>query len=160
MKKTFILAHDVARANAKAAVNDAPDGYCVTVAEPTRSLEQNAKFHAICSDIAKSGAEWMGKKRTAEQWKVLLVSGHAIATKEGAEVVPGLEGEFVNLRESTALMSVKRSSSLIEYSLAFCAVQSGKIGEPAKPWNSNAGSNQSAKEPHHGYSHSNCRASA
>lgn len=86
-----------------------------------RSNEQNAKFHAICSDIARARVEWAGKARTAAQWKVLLVSGHAVATKEGAEIVPGLEGEFVNIRESTALMSRARGSSLIEYTLAFCA---------------------------------------
>ena len=62
-----------------------------------------------------------GKPRSAAQWKVLLVSGHAVATKNEAEIVPGLEGEFVNLRESTALMSVKRSSSLIEYATAYLA---------------------------------------
>ena len=86
-----------------------------------RSLDQNAKFHALCEDIAKQGTEWAGKPRTAAEWKVLLVSGHAMATKEGAEMVPGLEGEFVNLRESTAKMSKRRSASLIEYTLAFCA---------------------------------------
>jgi hypothetical protein len=88
----------------------------------TRSLEQNDKFHALCEDLAKSAVEWQGKRRTKEQWKVLLVSGHAVATGEGAEMVPGLEGEFVNIRESTAQMSVKRSSSLIEYTEAFCAM--------------------------------------
>jgi hypothetical protein len=66
--------------------------------------------------------QWGGKPRTAAQWKVLMVSGHAVATKEGAEMVPGVEGEFVNLRESTAAMSVRRSSSLIEYTLAFMAM--------------------------------------
>ncbi len=93
----------------------------VSVKAETRSSEQNAKFHAICDDIAKSGATWAGKPRSAAEWKVLLVSGHAVATKEGADVVPGLEGEFINLRESTALMSVRRSSSLIEYAIAWCA---------------------------------------
>ena len=93
----------------------------MTISEPTRNLEQNAKFHARCTDLEKAGIEWLGKPRTAKQWKVLLVSGHAVATKEGAEVIPGLEGEFVNIRESTALMSKKRSSSLIEYTEAFCA---------------------------------------
>lgn len=86
-----------------------------------RSTEANAKFHALCSDLAKAQVPWMGKPRTAIQWKVLLVSGHSIATKEGAEVIPGLEGEFVNIRESTAQMSRARASSLIEYTLAFCA---------------------------------------
>jgi hypothetical protein len=34
-------------------------------------------------------------------------------------MVPGLEGEFVNLRESTAQMGIKRMISLIEYSQAY-----------------------------------------
>ncbi len=87
----------------------------------SRSLDQNAHFHALCGDIARSGIEWFGKPRKADEWKVLLVSGHAKATKQEADVVPGLEGELVNLRESTARMSRQRASSLIEYTLAFCA---------------------------------------
>lgn len=122
MKRIFRLSHTEARRRAIECVSQAPDGYAVTVAEPTRNGEQNAKFHALCSDIAKSGMQWGGKPRTAAQWKVLMVSGHAVATKEGAEMVPGVEGEFVNLRESTAQMSVRRSSSLIEYTLAFMAM--------------------------------------
>ena len=122
-KRTFIVGtHPESRARALEAVKTAPTGFAVTVGEPTRNLEQNAKFHAICTDIARLGIEWQGKRRTADQWKVLLVSGHAVATKEGAEVIPGLEGEFVNIRESTALMSKRRSASLIEYALAFYAM--------------------------------------
>lgn len=104
----------------------------VRITDEIRTLDQNAKFHAICDDVAKSGAEWAGKQRTAEQWKVLFVSGHAIATKEGAEIVPGLESEFVNLRESTARMSKARSSSLIEYTLAFCASKGIFLHDHAK----------------------------
>jgi len=118
----YILAHRQAREGAKSAIDGAPDGWVVRIQPPTRNLEQNAKFHAICDDIAKSGIQWAGKRRSAAEWKVLLISGHATATKEGAEMVPGLEGEFVNLRESSALMSVKRASSLIEYTLAFQAM--------------------------------------
>lgn len=117
----FVLAHQTARERACQAIQEAPDGYEVRIKEPTRNLEQNAKFHAICTDLAKSKLQWAGKPRTADQWKVLIVSGHAVATKEGSELIPGLEGEFINVRESTALMSKKRSSSLIEYALAFCA---------------------------------------
>ena len=127
MNKTYILAHATARRLAKQAIDDCPDGYMITVQEPTRSLEQNAKFHALCSDIAQSGMAWAGKKRTSAQWKVLLVSAHAVATKEGAEMVPGIEGEFVNLRESTALMSKKRGASLIEYATAFAVQNSIKL---------------------------------
>lgn len=121
MKSTYILAHAEARRRAAQAVQNAPDGHKVVISEQTRSGEQNAIFHALCGDIAKSGIEWMGKRRTAGEWKVLLVSGHSVATKHGADIVPGLEGEFVNLRESTAAMSKSRGSSLIEYTMAFMA---------------------------------------
>ena len=94
----------------------------VTLKEETRKESQNRKFHALCGDLEKSKHPWMGKPRTAAQWKVLLVSGHAVATKEECEMVPGLEGEYINLRESTALMTVRRGASLIEYSLSFCAM--------------------------------------
>ena len=99
----------------------------VQIKPPTRNLEQNAKFHAICHDLA--GTEWAGKPRDAAAWKVLLVSGHAVATKQGAEMIPGLEGEFVNIRESTALMSKARSSSLIEYAQAFAATTLGQMNK-------------------------------
>ena len=120
-RQYFILSHPTARALAIGAVKSAPDGYFVELHEKTRSLEQSAKFHALCGDVARSGIKWAGKERTLEQWKVLFVSGHAIATGLGAEIVPGLENEFVNIRESTANMGVKRLSSLIEYVLAWMA---------------------------------------
>ena len=98
---------------------DAPEGHEVSIRPPRRNADQNAKFHAICSDISRSGLLWANKPRKAEAWKVLLVSGHAVATKEGADVIPGLEGEFINVRESTAVMSKARGASLIEYAIAF-----------------------------------------
>jgi hypothetical protein len=102
----------------------------LTIAPQTRSQEQSAKFHAICGDLAKSKFPWASKPRTAEAWKVLLISGHSVATEQGAEMVPGLEGEFCNIRESSASMSVSRMSSLVEYALAFCAVNGVRLSAP------------------------------
>lgn len=119
-KHGFILVNDRVRANAIEAVRQAPADYVVTVGPKSRTNDQNAMFHAICTDIAKSGHKFAGKARKALVWKVLLISAHAAATDEGNEVVPGLEGEFVNIRESSALMSVRRAASLITYSLAYC----------------------------------------
>ena len=93
----------------------------------TRSDRQNKLLHALFGDVSKQ-SEWMGKRRTPAEWKVLFISGHAVITKSGAELLPGLEGEFVNIRESTALMSKKRGASLIEYSVAFCAMQGIELG--------------------------------
>ncbi|MDE2098920.1 MAG: recombination protein NinB [Patescibacteria group bacterium] len=117
----FNLVHPEARARAIQAVKEAPEGYRVTIKEQTRNLDQNAIFHALCNDLERSGLEWAGKPRKLEDWKALLVSGHAIATKQGGEVIPGIEGEFVAIRESTARMGKRRASSLIEYTQAFIA---------------------------------------
>ncbi len=120
-KQVFRLVHDTARVRAMQAVRSAPAGFVVEIKEPTRSGDQNAKFHAICADLERSGLPWAGKPRDAAAWKVLLVSGHAIATGQQGEVIPGLESEFVSIRESTASMSKTRGSSLIEYAQEFCA---------------------------------------
>lgn len=106
------------RLRALEAVSKAPDGLILTIKDSTRSLDQNAKFHALCNDAAKT-MTYMGRVLKTDQWKVLFISGHAIATKIGADMVPGLEGEFVNLRESSAQMGVKRMASLIEYTQAY-----------------------------------------
>jgi hypothetical protein len=119
-----------ARETAHRYVDEATPDDMVIVQQRTRTLEQNAKFHAICTDLAKSRLVWQGKRRTAAQWKVLLVSGHGVATKEGSEMVPGIEGEFVNLRESTAQMTRSRGASLITYALAFCDANGVELSEP------------------------------
>lgn len=93
----------------------------VTIEPITRSMEQNAKLHAMLADIAMQKT-WNDKKLNVEQWKMLFVSGHRLATDGNAEMAIGLEGEVVNLRESTAKMSVSRCASLIEYIQAWAAM--------------------------------------
>ncbi len=122
MKQIFIIQPypHPARNNAISAVRVADEGMVVEIKPKTRTSEQNALLHKLLGEIAKR-KEFGGKKRTTEQWKLIMVSGHSIATGRAAEVVPGLEGEFLNLRESTASMSVKRLSSLVEYVQAWAA---------------------------------------
>lgn len=122
-KRTYVLHTPLIRENACRAILLAEPGYVVTIAEPTRSGEQNAKLHALLSDLAKSPLTWAGKRRTLDEWKMLMVSAHSVATQQPGEVIPGIEGEFVAIRESTASMGVARASSLIEYVLAFCVTK-------------------------------------
>ena len=98
----------------------------------TRSDRQNRLLHALFADVAAQ-ALWMGQKRTPAEWKVLFVSGHSVATKQGAELVPGLEGEFLNLRESTARMGKARMASLLDYVTAW-AVEHGVELREAQQW--------------------------
>jgi hypothetical protein len=129
MADRFILINDHVRRNALAAVSAAPVGFTVAVAEPKRSNDQSAKFHAIVTDISRSPVRWLGKRRNKEEWKALLISGHAVATQSPGEVIPGLEGEFVAIRESSASMTVRRAASLIEYCLSFCAQNGVELHE-------------------------------
>jgi hypothetical protein len=96
-----------------------------------RRLEiQSQKFHAMLADISESGMEWNGKARTPKEWKVLIVSGHTIATKNDVEMVIGLEGELVNIRESTSGMTIRRMASLIEYCYAWARSNDIVFDEP------------------------------
>jgi hypothetical protein len=128
--QVFRLIHAEARSRALEAVRDAPDDFGVEIGPPKRTLLQNAKFHAICHDVAQQ-ATWLGRTLTPLQWKLLFVSGHAVATEIPALIVPGLEGEWVNLRESTAQMKKNRKASLIEYTLAWCAMNDIHLREVA-----------------------------
>lgn len=115
------------RRTALDAVKHAPEGYVCVVRPAKRSLDQSAKFHAICQDLAKSYATWDGERQDADAWKFLLVSGHAVATKVPGKLMLGLEGERVMLRPSTAAMSVAEMTSLIEYATSWCVMHGIKL---------------------------------
>ena len=127
-KRILKLTGELARRAAKRNIDEAEDGQYAIVQDATRSLEQNALLHPLLTEISKQ-ALWMGKKRPMLQWKVIMVSAHAIATGAPAEMVIGIEGEVVNLRESTTAMSVKRFNSLIEYVLAWGAMNGVMFGD-------------------------------
>ena len=116
MKQSFILAHDLARARAVEAVKAAPTGFAVTVAEPSRNLEQNAKLWALLSEVSEQ-VVWHGRKLTPEDWKHIFT-----ASLKRMDVVPNLEGTgFVALGLSTSQMSKREFSDLIELVQAFAA---------------------------------------
>ena len=124
MRQHFFLINPVVQINPIKYIEqlptDAERPLIVTIQEKTRSLEQSAKLHAMFGELAIK-AKWQGEKLTPEQWKMLMISAHTIATGEPCKLTVGIEGEMVNLRESSAKMSVKRMSSLIEYIHAWAA---------------------------------------
>jgi hypothetical protein len=115
-KRTFILSHDVARQRAVDAVREAPVGFAVSVSEPKRNLDQNARMWAMLHDISAQ-VDWYGKRLTPEDWKHVFSS-----SLRKLEVVPNLDGTgFVALGLSTSRMSVREMSDLIELMFAFGA---------------------------------------
>jgi hypothetical protein len=125
MKRLFILSHDVARQRAVEAVKNAPAGYSVTVAEPKRNLDQNARMWAMLADVSAQ-VEWYDKRLTPEDWKHVFT-----ASLRRLEVVPNLDGTgFVALGMSTSRMSVREMRDLIELMFAFGAEHDVEWSEP------------------------------
>lgn len=123
MKRTFILSHQQDRQRAAQCVAEAPDGYVVDVREPTRNSEQNAKLHALISDIAER-CEWAGRRWDAETWKRLLVAAWDRAVGEPVVLVSALDGRGVDVVfRRTSKLSKRECSDLIEFINAWAAEQ-------------------------------------
>lgn len=121
MRRTFHLVHKQARQRALEALQDAPDGYVVTIHEPTRNLEQNAALWAALSDISKQ-VEWYGQRLTPEEWKDVFT-----ASLKRQKVVPGLDGGFVVCGLSTSKMCKSEFSQLLDLAYAFGAEKEVKF---------------------------------
>lgn len=114
MTKRFVLISPRVRQNAVNAILEAPDGYVVTISEPKRSLEQNARLWAALGEIADQ-VEWYGQKLKAEDWKDMLT-----ASLRKSRVVPGIDpGSFVVTGLHTSNMTVAEMSALLELAYAF-----------------------------------------
>lgn len=85
MANRFVLRNKVIRANAMQAILDAGENYVVTIAQPTRSNDQNARLWASLADIAKASPE--GRQWTPETWKCAFMHalGHQIRFAEGLD---------------------------------------------------------------------------
>lgn len=85
MANRFVLRNQVIRANAMQAILDAGDNYVVTIAQPTRSNDQNARMWASLTDIANARPE--GRQWTPETWKCAFLHslGHQVRFAEGLD---------------------------------------------------------------------------
>ena len=119
MKRYFVLSHDLARFNAKKAIDEAPEGYCVEVKPVKRTLEQNSKLHALLTDIAVT-VEWAGQRRDVETWKRLLTAAWCRARGEPIEMLPALDGNGVDIVfRRTSELTKNEMIELIEYIMAW-----------------------------------------
>lgn len=115
MKQSFILSHSEARNRAVEAVKAAPHGYAVTVCEKTRTLDQNAMLWPLLAEVSAS-VDWYGNKLTKEEWKDIFS-----AALKKQKVVPGIDGGFVVVGQSTSIMTKSEFSELLELIMAFAA---------------------------------------
>lgn len=128
----FILAHEMARANAVDCVRMAPNGYSVTVMEPTKRRIQEEKYHAMIGEIAEV-VPFMTQMQDEETWKRLLVDAFVRVMREEARatgkpdpfedqarIVPSLDGSgVVQLGVQTRRFTVAMAAQFIEYLYSF-----------------------------------------
>ncbi|HYF37582.1 MAG TPA: recombination protein NinB [Prosthecobacter sp.] len=115
-KRVFVMAHPQARINAEAAVRQAPEGYCVTVAEPTRNLEQNAAQWPILDAFSKQ-LQWPVNGQmvymSPEEWKDVLT---AAFERESVRLAMAIDGPgVVMLGTRTSQMGKRKFSEWLEF---------------------------------------------
>lgn len=96
----------------------------VELKEATRSLEQNSRLWAMLTDVSRQ-VVWHGRKLSPEEWKHVFT-----ASLKRQDVVPGLDGGFVVLGQSTSQMSVREMTDLMELIAAFGAQKSVRFTAP------------------------------
>jgi hypothetical protein len=112
------------RAYAKAQIDSAEDGWIVTLREPTRSLDQNARLWAMLGDVAR--AEPMGRKHTPDDWKAVFMR------ECGWEVafLPSLSGDFFPIGFRSSQLTVRQMADLITWIMAWGDEQGIRWSEP------------------------------
>lgn len=114
-QQTYILAHDLARRRAVAAVVEAPAGYVIKVEEPRRNLDQNALLWVLLEAFSRQ-LQWpvngAMQTLTAEEWKDVL---SAAFRRESVRVAMGLDGGMVMLGLRTSKMGKREFAEFIEF---------------------------------------------
>lgn len=117
----FNLVHAEARRRAQLAIAQAPDGYVVTIKEPTRNLEQNALLWVLLDAFAQQ-LEWPVNgqmcKLTAEEWKDVLTAAYK---RETQRIAMGLDGGMVILGMRTSKMGKREFAEFLEFVMAVAA---------------------------------------
>lgn len=122
MKQTFVMAHDVARKRAVQAVQDAPEGFVVTVGEPNRTLDQNAAQWPYLAGFAAQKQlciNGMMQQVTDDDWKDVLTGCWNGETRMAA-----FDGKVIMLPQRTSKLGKRAFSDWMEFLIAMAA-QSG-----------------------------------
>ena len=128
---TFRLVHATARANAVKFVQMAPEGWHVVIKPPTRSLDQNARLHAMLAEAVKGGiATDDGRRLTVDDAKTAFVSAWMIEHGMASDIV-AFNGRPVQLRRSTTTFSKDELGSLMDFIEAECGLRAIQLKEPA-----------------------------
>lgn len=121
MTQVFILAHEEARKRALNAVTAAPSGYAVRVGESTRNLDQNARLHALLTEISES-RQWAGQWWDVDTWKRLLTAAWMRTRNESPKLLPAIDGNGVEIiYQRTSQLTKRECGELMDFIEAWAA---------------------------------------
>lgn len=122
MKKVFILQsspHPARKNCARYILDEAPEGYAVTISEPTRSLEANAAqwpylagFAAQKQACINGAMQWV----SADDWKDILTGAY-----RGEMRMAAFDGKVIMLPQRTSTMGKRAFSEWLEFLVAMAA---------------------------------------
>jgi hypothetical protein len=96
----------------------------LSVTKETRSTAQNARMWAMLQDVANQ-VIWHGRKLAKEDWKHVFS-----ASLKKQDAVPGIDGGFVVLGQSTSKMTIPEMSDLMMLMDAFGANNGVRFAAP------------------------------
>lgn len=121
-RHALVITGETMRAKAAYWLSRVPVGWRVEFKAPKRSLDQNARFWAMLSDVARQG-RINGQKFDAEQWKCIFLK----AIGRDSAFLPTLDGtSFFPAGFRSSDLSVREMSDLQTFIEAWAA-ESGII---------------------------------
>lgn len=139
MKQTFKLPDE--RRKAVAAVAFAPENYIVQILPPSKTRDQEERYHAMLADIARQCTH-LNEAQDAETWKRLCVDQFRRDTLtdpdigeywkgKGLRIIPALDGScVVVLGEQTRKFPRKVASAFTTWLFAFGAEHGVQWSDP------------------------------
>ncbi|QKQ46805.1 recombination protein NinB [Achromobacter denitrificans] len=111
-------------------IDAAPDGYYFAPpVEPTRTLDQSAKLHAMLADVARQ-VKWpvngQLERLSIDDWKAVIVA----SLMQEKRMAAGVRGGFVILGKRTSSMTIREMSECIEFLYSFGDEQGVVWSEP------------------------------
>ena len=126
-KRIFRLVHSQARRLAAECIAQSPDGYVVTVQEPTRTLDQNSAQWPILqafSDQLQWPVNGVMSWLSDDEWKDVLTAEFRL---EQPRIAQGLNGGMVILGQRTSKFGKREFSDWLEFLHATAALRGVQV---------------------------------
>lgn len=119
MKQLFKLANPDVRRRCWEAIKSAPEGWVVTIAEPSRSLDQNAAQWPYLEGFSKQKQLCINGEMvwaSSDDWKDVLTGCY-----NGEMRMAAFDGKVIMLPQRTSKMGKKEFSTWLEFLIAMAA---------------------------------------